>query len=182
MRQAALPPSELDAEQRVVYDHILDTRGAYSGLVAADGSLRGPLNNMLLSPPVGGVLEQVGMAVWQESTLTRKMREIVTLVVAAHVGGQFEQLIHEPMALKLGLTEAEIDTIRGGTIPPLADERDAAAAEVAHRLVVDGDIDDEAWARLSGILTNREIFELTTQVGYYSLLNLQSRVFRMPHE
>ncbi|MEV0379173.1 carboxymuconolactone decarboxylase family protein [Nonomuraea sp. NPDC050643] len=168
------PPHELDPEARALYDRI--TAGPRGGfMVDPEGGLTGPFNAMLLSPPVGDPLQELGAAIRYRSTLTDRARELAILVVAGHRDSAFEQAAHEPIARGLGFTEEQLQALRDGTPPALSDAGEAAVYAVARALVTAGDLDDEGY----GALGERELFELTTLVGYYTTLALQLRVFRV---
>ncbi len=44
--------------------------------------------------------------------------------------------------------------------------------------LLEGDLDDDAWASDGAAVGARTVFELTTLVGYYRTLALQLRAFR----
>ncbi|MEV0997830.1 carboxymuconolactone decarboxylase family protein [Nonomuraea sp. NPDC050202] len=168
------PPNELDPEARALYDKITSgPRGRF--MVDEEGGLTGPFNAMLLSPPLGGPLQELGAAVRYRSTLTGRARELAILVVAGHHDSAFERAAHEPIARELGFTEEQLQALRDGSPLTLADPAEAAVLRVARALVAKGDLDEEEYA----VLGERELFELTTLVGYYSTLALQLRVFRV---
>ncbi|MEV4801310.1 carboxymuconolactone decarboxylase family protein [Nonomuraea sp. NPDC049421] len=168
------PPHELGPEAKTLYDGITSgPRGRF--MVDEHGGLTGPFNAMLLSPPVGDPLQQLGAAIRYRSTLTDRARELAILVVAGHQDSAFEQSAHEPIARDLGLTEEQLAALRAGDTPELDDQGERAVLRVARALVTKGDLDDEEYA----VLGERELFELTTLVGYYTTLALQLRVFRV---
>ncbi|WP_043616471.1 carboxymuconolactone decarboxylase family protein [Nonomuraea candida] len=168
------PPHELDPEARALYDKITSgPRGRF--MVDGAGGLTGPFNAMLLSPAVGDPLQELGAAVRYRSRLTDRARELAILVVAGHHDSAFEQAAHEPIARTLGFTEEQLRALREGAPLALADPGEAAVLRVTRALVADGDLDDEEYAALG----ERELFELTTLVGYYATLALQLRVFRV---
>ncbi|MFI6299662.1 carboxymuconolactone decarboxylase family protein [Nonomuraea sp. NPDC050790] len=167
-------PGPLPPDARALYDRITSgPRGA--SVTGADGALIGPFNAMLLSPPVGDALQELGAAIRYGSRLTGRCRELATLVVANHCDSAFERQAHERLARDLGFTEEQLDALRAGTEPPLDDAEEAAVHRVARALVTRGDLDEEEYALLPEPL----VFELTTLVGYYRTLALQLRVFRV---
>ncbi|SEG59579.1 4-carboxymuconolactone decarboxylase [Nonomuraea solani] len=169
------PPHELDPEGRALYDTI--TQGPRGGfMVDPAGGLTGPFNAMLLSPPVGDPLQELGAALRYRSSLTDRARELAILVVAGHQDSAFEQAAHEPIARDLGFTDEQLRALRDGDPLTLPDPGEAAVLAVARALVTKSDLDDEEYA----LLGEREVFELTTLVGYYTTLALQLRVFRVP--
>ncbi|GAA3659825.1 carboxymuconolactone decarboxylase family protein [Nonomuraea antimicrobica] len=168
------PPHDLDPEARALYDEITSgPRGRF--MVDAAGGLTGPFNAMLLSPPVGHPLQELGAAVRYRSSLTDRARELAILVVAGHHDSAFERAAHEPIARDLGFTDDQLQALRDGTPPHLDDPAEAAVHAVTRALVTEGDLGDDEYA----LLGERALFELTTLVGYYATLALQLRVFRV---
>ena len=177
-RLRPLRPDELDAEQRAVYDALVDPPGRVR--LAPDGSLQGPFDAMLRAPRSGAALQSVGAALRYRSALPERVRELATLLVAAHHRSAFEWYAHAPLAAAAGLTDALVEAVRtGGSVEP-DDWAERAAAVVVPQLLTSGDVDDEAWGAAVDMLGEAGAVELTTLVGYYSLLALQMRVLRVP--
>lgn len=137
----------------------------------------GPFNAMLLSPAVGQALQSLGAAVRFASSMSGRLREMAILTVAAHWSCAFERDAHEAAGRMAGLTDADIGAVRGGKLPPLRDAHERRALEVVHALLKSGGLDDGQYQRALEVLGARELFELSTLVGYYSTLALQLRVF-----
>ena len=177
-RLRPLRPDELDAEQRAVYDALADPPGRVR--LDADGSLQGPFDAMLRAPRSGAALQTVGAALRYRSALTERVRELATLLVAAHHRSAFEWYAHAPLAAAAGLPDALVEAVRtGGSVEP-DDPAERAAAVAVAQLLTSGDVDDDAWAAAVETLGEAGAVELTTLVGYYSLLALQMRVLRVP--
>jgi 4-carboxymuconolactone decarboxylase len=179
-RLGGLDPSSLNDDQRALYDSITTGPRAqgpqHFALTDSDGRLLGPFNALLLSPGLGSALQEVGAAVRYRTGLTSREREIAILMVAAQWNSRFERDSHESVARAAGMTEAELQAIRDGSIPDLADERERACAYLAYGMTR-GFVSDEDWATWSPVVGATTVFELTTLVGYYATLALQMRVF-----
>jgi 4-carboxymuconolactone decarboxylase len=176
-RLAALHPSDLNPAQREVYAAI--TGGPGGGVTDAEGRLLGPFNAMLHSPAVGLPLQELGAALRFRTGFSTREREIATLVVAAHWRSDFEWHAHERIGRDAGLAEHELDALRAGADPGLADARERAVWAAARRLVTGGDLDDGGYAEAAAALGERLLVELTALVGYYGTLALQLRIFRV---
>jgi 4-carboxymuconolactone decarboxylase len=173
-RLPSKPPAHLDADALALYEKIIaGPRG--TAMLDDAGGLIGPFNAMLLSPPVGDALQELGAAIRYRSVLSARAREIAILVVAGHCDSAFEQRIHEEIGRGLGLTDDELAALRTGAPLDLPDPEEAAVLGVTRALVARADLDDAEYARLG----ERVVFELTTLVGYYTTLALQLRVFRV---
>ncbi|MFI5585984.1 carboxymuconolactone decarboxylase family protein [Amycolatopsis sp. NPDC051758] len=178
-----LTPDDLDPEQRALYTTITGGPRAAGpqrfSLVDDDGVLTGPFNTMLLAPPAGQALQGLGAAIRYETTLTDRVRELAILAVAARWDCAFERHAHEPHARAAGITEAQLEAVRGGAMPELVDETERAALRFVFSLLREEDVDDVTYAETVPIIGNRMAVELTTLVGYYATLALQLRVFRV---
>jgi len=181
-RQHRFRPQELSGDRRALYDAI--TSGPRSlgpqlvPLTDADGALRGPFNGFLLAPVLGDALQRLGAAVRYGTALPDRVREMAILVVAARWDSPFEREAHEAVGRAVGLTEEEVQALREGRVPPLADPAEAACLTLTRALVA-GDVDDGTWASCVPPLSEENVFELSTLVGYYATLALQMRVFRV---
>jgi 4-carboxymuconolactone decarboxylase len=180
-RLPALTPDELDPDQRALYDSITTgprARGAqHFALTRRGGSLAGPFNAFLQSPAVGSALDGLGSVIRYGTSLSARAREIAILMVAARWDSAFERHAHEAVGRAVGLTDAELETIRDGGDAAYGDVGEQAAARLV-RAMLDGDVDDQTWQGCAETVGAQAVFELTALVGYYSTLALQLRVFR----
>jgi 4-carboxymuconolactone decarboxylase len=183
-RQPRLHPAHLDEAQSRLYRAI--TEGPRSKgpqlfeLTDEHGSLNGPFGGFLLSPAVGDALQALGAAVRYRTSLSDRTREMAILAVAARQESAFERYAHEAEGRACGLTAEELETLRAGGVPDLADHEERAALQLTMALL-DGDVDESTWSTCVPPLPAGTVFELTTLVGYYSTLALQMRAFRVDH-
>ncbi|HEY9392307.1 MAG TPA: carboxymuconolactone decarboxylase family protein [Mycobacteriales bacterium] len=174
-------PDELDEPQRRLYEGIAGgpraTGPQLFSLTDEQGSLAGPFNAMLLAPSLGDALQRLGGAIRYQGALSARCRELAILAVAAHRECGFELRAHERIGAHIGLSEAELAAVVSGAPLELADPEEAAVLATTRELVTRADLDEAAYARAVEALGEAKLFELTTLVGYYSLLALQMRVF-----
>ncbi|MBO1900448.1 carboxymuconolactone decarboxylase family protein [Leucobacter weissii] len=142
------------------------------------GALRGPFNALLLVPELGRSVQRLGADLRFRTSLSARSREAAILLVAAHWGCEFERAAHEAVGRAAGLTEPELRGLAAGEVPDFADRDERACARLAAALL-DGDVDDREWRELVEGIGLERFFELTVLVGYYSMLALQLRVFRV---
>ena len=182
-RVPRLRPEQLTDEQRRLYDELLHgPRGRgrqFFELTDADGVLTGPFNAMLASPRVGTAVQRLGAALRYHAGLPDQARELVILVVAAHLGSAFEWHAHEPSARHFGVADEVIAALRDGRPPSLTDQALRAAHDLAVALLSGEDVPDEHYAVMAGALGMPGVFEVSAIVGYYWLLAAQLRLFRV---
>jgi 4-carboxymuconolactone decarboxylase len=172
-RLAPLPPEDMTTEQRELYESIVASRSAgSSGLVSADGSLRGPFGPMLLAPRLGSALSDVGAAVRFGSSLEGRVRELAILAVAAHHRCAFEWVAHERIARGLGMTPTELTAIAGRDASEWTDPAERAAHRLVLTLLDRDTVDDELFDGVSESLGMTGVAELVILVGYYASLAL----------
>lgn len=172
-RLRGLRPTELDDEQRELYESIAGgdrARDASFRLTEDDGSLVGPFNALLLSPVVGDAVQSVGAAIRFGCGLSSLVREVAILSVAGHRRSPFEWWAHEPIARRAGLTDAQIAALHAGEVPAFDDETAAAACAFSQALIAGGRPDDATFEAARGALGLDGVMELVTLVGYYTLL------------
>ncbi|MFG2674742.1 carboxymuconolactone decarboxylase family protein [Streptomyces sp. NPDC048445] len=183
-RLERLTPERLSAPQRTTYLAI--TGGPRSdgpqGFRLTDhaGTLHGPFNAMLLSPRLGFALQELGSAVRYETSLSGRVREAAVLAVATFHTCAFERYAHEGTGAQAGLTTDEITALRQAAPNGiLRDSQENLALRVVVALLHERDLDDGLYTEATEVLGEAALFELSTLVGYYSLLALQMRVFRV---
>jgi 4-carboxymuconolactone decarboxylase len=176
-----LAPHELDEEQQRLYAAITAGDRAqqpqFFELTDNEGRLEGPFNAMLLNPSIGDALQRLGAAIRYDGRLSPRCREIAILAVAAHWECGFEQRAHEPIAANAGLSGADLAALREGEPVDLIDPEEAAVLQATRHLLRDHDLADDSYRATVDALGSDKLFELTTLVGYYSMLALQMNAF-----
>ena len=185
MRLAVLSSDEMTSGQKDLYREILSGprgQGPRAMLLASGaGGLAGPFNAMLYAPPVGHALQELGAAIRFRTELAPRIREMAILVVAQAWDSAYERASHEPIGRLAGLTDEEIEALRGGADPRFPDKQEQAAYSVVRALTGPAaDLDDEEYDAAVAVLGERALVELSTLVGYYATLALQMRIFRVP--
>ena len=175
-----LPTGMSEAQLKIYKDITTGERARNSedfSLVDKDGGLEGPFNAMLLNPEIGDALQRLGETLRYQGKLSARSREITILVVAAYWQSPFEQRAHERVGDRVGLSAEEMSAIKEGNDLFLENEEEALVLWATRQLLAKGRLVQAAYERLEKTLTAAEIFELTTLIGYYSLLAMQMFVF-----
>jgi 4-carboxymuconolactone decarboxylase len=101
MRLALIPPSDMTAEQRPLYD---DMRAGISATYSAfttipdDGTILGPWSAWLHEPELGTAIWGVTKAPTRYRHLPEVSRQIVILVVGTHFRADYEIYAHSAVA------------------------------------------------------------------------------------
>jgi AhpD family alkylhydroperoxidase len=187
MKHGRLPwfhPADLDAEQRSLYDRIASGRRATGpqafALTDDDGRLHGPFNAMLVSPEIGGPLQEVGAAIRYRSALSHREREIAILEVAVLRRCEFEWYAHERVGRAGGLTDDELQALLRAEPAPTFAARETLVRRVAHAALIDRTLADALHVEAELILGTRTLMDCISLVGYYDLLALKMAVWQTP--
>jgi 4-carboxymuconolactone decarboxylase len=167
----------LDADQRDVYTAIIGSRRVDPG---AGRALPGPFNAMLHNPEIGGPLQRLGAAIRSTASLPPRSREIATLAVAARLRSDYEWARHAEIARELGLTEVQLSALRAEGQPDFADPVEQTVLRTTRRMLDESDLSDQEFGDAIAALGEAGLVALSTLAGYYRLLALQLRIFRVP--
>ena len=179
-RLTMLTPDRMNEKQLELYGQLTRNENPDVRLTNSDGSLVGPFNLMVHEPRLGGALQRLGGIILYRGSLSARAREIAILCVAAHQQSAFERSAHEAIGRSAGLTDAEMVAIADRAPLSLPDPIEACVLRVSRALLEQGDLDDAAYADAVSVLGEAGLIELSTVIGYYSLVALQLRLFRVP--
>ncbi len=102
--------------------------------------------------------------------LPREDSELLILRVAHNSGCAYEWSHHERIAVRAGLTAAEVERVREGPAAAGWSERRRLLLVAADELHGDRRIGDETWSGLRALLGDDELIELCMLVGHYEML------------
>ena len=169
--------TELDDDQRKIWDGLVSTRGAAA--LNSEGGLVGPFNAMIHAPEVGARVSSLGAALRFRSSLPANLLEIAIITVGAHWKSNFEFWAHSRMALEAGVDAAVVDAIRNGEDPVFANADEAAVHAMTRSLLRSGRADDATYLAVVESLGDKATVELTTLIGYYCLISLTLNNFEV---
>ena len=160
-RLPAIETDKLSPEQRKVYDSIAS---------GPRGGVRGPLLALLHAPELADRIQRLGEYMRYETCFPPRLSELSILLTARHHACQYEWAVHEPHALKGGLRQDVIDSIRERRDPEglQADER--LVYEFVTELLRGGRVSADAHSGIVAVFSTRGAIELSSLVGYYTLL------------
>jgi len=132
-----------------------------------------PLNAFRMlshAPELTGPAIDLGLAVLG-SSLPVRLRELVIVAVAARTDCAYGVVQHRPIALHAGVTAEQLDAV----VELRAEEGEFDAAESAlltatEELLARHTLTDGTLGSLREHLTDRQVVELITTVGYYTML------------
>lgn len=186
MRSGRLPwlhPDDLTDDQRRLYDAITAGPRAtrrHTPLTDDDGRLNGPFNALLTNPPVGDAIQALGSGLRFSGTLPRHLFELLVLLVAVERRAAYEWYAHAPIARAAGLTATQLEAVRRGQDPDLADDDERAVLALARAALSHHDPGDDLVARVEAAYGPAGVTEVVAAVGFYDLLATVMRTWDAP--
>ena len=110
-----------------------------------------------------------------KSTLPPRDREVLVLRSLALGKDVYEAHHHIQIALKVGLSEADIAMVRTGD--PALPEWDRLLVSVADELVADQQLSDATWAALGARYSQPQQMEVVFLVGCYNVMAMLTNCF-----
>jgi alkylhydroperoxidase family enzyme len=112
------------------------------------------------------------------STLSDRMRELVTIRTGWAVNAEYEWAQHVRMGKQIGMTDEEIDALTGGDPDsPVWSPVEATVVRAVDELCKDRHISDATWAKLEAQLNRQEIMDVVFTALGYDLLGTAMNTF-----
>lgn len=111
------------------------------------------------------------------STLSDRVREMLTVRISWLRRGEYEWAQHVKMARAVGMGEAEVDAISVGADDPVWGPSDAALLRAVDQLCDQRNIEDGLWTELSEQFDRQQMMDLVFTVGAYDLLCTATNTF-----
>lgn len=168
-----LAPAALDDAQLALYNTIAGPprAGGPFLVVDDDGHLAGPFNALLHSPQIGHAVQALGAALRFGGELSDRTRELVICAVAAERSSAYEWYAHSRVALTVGITADELESLRGGHLPADLPDDERSALTFTAALLNGRTVSAEDHAAALAHHGHSGITELSVLVGYYRALS-----------
>ena len=157
-------PSITGKEQVPAKDHAV-----FDSIVASRGAVQGPFTMFLHSHEVAGRVADLGAYVRFEGSLDMRVRVLAAMVAAREFEAMYVWGAQTGGARRLGVAEETIAAIRDNHsrgVPP----EDAQIIEFTRALLRRHRVDEASFKAMQTRFGNDELVQLTTAIGYYSLL------------
>ena len=144
-------------------------RETFDSIVASRGAVQGPFTMFLNSPEVAGRVAHLGAYVRFEGSLDMKVRVLAAMTVAREFEAMYVWGAQTGGARRLGVPEETITAIRDNHLRGVPQE-DAQIIDFTRQLLRRHRVDDATFKAMQSRFGNDELIQLTTAIGYYSLL------------
>lgn len=147
----------------------------FDSIVASRGAVQGPFVAFLNSPEVAGRVAHLGAYVRFEGSLDMRVRVLAAMVVAREFEAMYVWGAQTGGARRQNVPESTIAAIRENHSRGVPAE-DAQIIDFTRQLLRKHRVDDATFKAMQSRFGNDELVQLTTAIGYYSLLAMTVNV------
>jgi 4-carboxymuconolactone decarboxylase len=174
--QDRMPPLEAQqqtAAQKAASDEFQATRKT---------PVFGPFTPLLRSPELMTAANHMGDYLRYRSSLPPRLSELAILIVSREWNQSVEWSIHQPVALKSGVSQSTVDAIAARTPPKSLTTEEQIVYDLLTELHRDRAVTDATYGRARAAFGEQGVVDLTGIAGYYTLLAMTMNVARTPAE
>jgi len=162
---------ELNSQQNSIYNTILKgKRGEVPDLFMA----------LMHNPSLAEKTQSLGTELRYETSLDPRLTELSILLIADFLNCPYEWHYHEPEALKAGVKQKDIESIKQKSRPDFVNKEEKTIYSFTNEAIQNRSICDETYNQAVEIFGERGVVELTSLIGYYSMLALILNEHRVP--
>ena len=152
------------------------------GARAAEGNVLNLFATTVRNPQIHEPFAAFMRHLFGTTGLPPRVREMLILRTGWMWNAEYEYAHHRPLAIRAGLTEAEVDRVARGPDAPGWNDADRAVLRAADELRREAFITDATWSELGKFLDTKQRIELIYTVGGYAMTALAINSFGIPIE
>jgi len=138
-----------------------------------------PLYQILLNAPeIAQGWEALLTAIRNRNSLSPAIREMIILRVAVLNRANYEFDAHAPHAIKAGMSQEKIESLKESTISDVFDEKECLILKLTDVMTQDIQVHDTVFDQVRPYFNDQEILELVATISAY---NMVSRLLNALH-
>jgi 4-carboxymuconolactone decarboxylase len=157
----------LSPDQRQIYDEIKRVRG----------QVRGPFAIWLRNPELGESMLKLQDMFASRVKLERRLVQLMILVSARLATAQFAWFVHEPHALKLGISPDIVEAIRERRTPNFTREDERLVYDITLELNTTRSLSEPSCRQGIAMFGEQAMVELVSAVGFYVMVAMTLNAF-----
>jgi 4-carboxymuconolactone decarboxylase len=157
----------LSPDQRQIYDEIKRVRG----------QVRGPFAIWLRNPELGESMLKLQDMFASRVKLERRLVQLMILVSARLATAQFAWFVHEPHALKLGISPDIVEAIRERRTPNFTREDERLVYDITLELNTTRSLSEPSYRQGIAMFGEQAMVELVSAVGFYVMVAMTLNAF-----
>lgn len=163
-RLPTIPPEQYTPEQKQAVQDFETARKA---------ALRGPFQPLLHSPQVMTLMRSTGDYLRYKSAIGTTLSELVILVVAREWTQDYEWMVHQPIAVEVGIKASITEAIAQGRRPQGMSDDEEIVYDFSTELHKNKHVSDHTFARAEKRFGKQGVVDLTAINAYYTSLAMQ---------
>src|SRR3954454_10640079 len=168
-RLPTIPPEQYTAEQK---------KAAEDFLAARKVPVSGPFQLMMYSPEVMSAARSMGDYLRYHSAIGNTLSELVILVTAREWSQDYEWFVHQPIALKAGISKDIADAIADGRRPTAMSADEEIVYDFTIELQRNKRVSDATFNRADQRFGKKGVVDMVGISGYYTSLAMQLNTAR----
>jgi 4-carboxymuconolactone decarboxylase len=168
-RLPTIPPDQYTADQK---------KAAEEFLAARQRPVFGPFQPMMHSPEVMNLARSMGDYLRYHSSVGNALSELVILVTAREWSQDYEWYVHQPIALKAGISKSVTDAIAEGRRPAGMSADEEIVYDFTIELLKNKRVSDATFDRADQRFGKKGVVDIAGIIGYYSFLAMQLNMAR----
>jgi len=169
-RLPEIDEATLSSDQRKIYDEIKRVRG----------QVRGPFAVWLRNPELGECALKLQDMFASRVKLERRLVQLMILVSARLATAQFAWFVHEPHALKLGISTDIVEAIRERRTPNFTYEDERLVYDITLELNTTHSLSETNYRKGLAMFGEQAMVELVSAVGFYVMVAMTLNAFDVP--
>ena len=163
-RLPTIPPEQYTPEQKQAVQDFEAARKA---------AVRGPFQPLLHSPQVMTLMRSTGDYLRYKSAIGTTLSELVILVVAREWTQDYEWMVHQPIAVDVGIKASITQAIAEGRRPQGMNDDEEIVYDFSTELHKNKHVSDHTFARAEKRFGKQGVVDLTAINAYYTSLAMQ---------
>lgn len=162
----------LTARQQELHDDFLRSR--------PHKTLSGPFSVLIHVPDIAEPADRLVNYFRKNPKLDRRLIELIILMAVRNATAQYAWSVHEPTALKQGLTQATIDAIRARKRPDFKRDDERLIYDFITELFADNTVSAASFERAKAAFGLEGVIEAISCAGLYGMIGFVLNVFDIP--
>jgi len=159
----------LSPRQQQLHDDFLRTRPR--------NTLSGPFAVLIHTPDIAEPADHLVNYYRRTPKIGRRLVELIILLVVRDAGAQYAWAVHEPTALKEGLSQATIDAIRARRRPDFSRDDERVIYDVVTELLATKTLSAATFERAKAALGLEGVVETVSCAGLYGMVGFVLNAF-----
>jgi 4-carboxymuconolactone decarboxylase len=168
-RLPTIPPDQYTAEQK---------KAAEDFLAARKVPVFGPFEPMMHSPQVMSIARTTGDYLRYHSAIGNTFSELVILITAREWSQDYEWFVHQPIAVKAGISKEIADAIADGRRPTAMSADEEIVYDFTVELLRNKRVSDATFSRAEQRFSKKGVVDMVGIAGYYTSLAMQLNTAR----